>query len=82
MGRGDRCVGHGCRYSGHPSLIQIRAGVSAAAFLQRIGRAGRDGVTPVEGIVLFEKELLKDKPSTKTPEEARITGKAKSTVSH
>lgn len=74
-------LGMGADISDIQRVIQVRAGESAAAFLQRIGRAGRDGVTPVEGIVLLEKELLKDKPSTKTPEEARATGKAKTKVS-
>jgi superfamily II DNA helicase RecQ len=39
-------------------VIQVRAGETASAFLQRIGRAGRDGISPVEGILLFEKGLL------------------------
>lgn len=40
-------------------VIQVRAGDSIAAMVQRIGRAGRNGVIQAEGIVLFEKHLLK-----------------------
>jgi Lhr-like helicase len=42
-------------------VIQLRAGESPGACVQRIGRAGRNGVSKAKGIVLFEPELLKDK---------------------
>jgi Lhr-like helicase len=51
-------------------VIQLRVGDSAGAALQRLGRAGRDGTTPVEGIILFESAPVKTKDGKEknTPE--------------
>lgn len=38
-------------------VIQVRAGDSVAVMLQRLGRAGRDGISQAEGVVLFERQL-------------------------
>jgi superfamily II DNA helicase RecQ len=41
------------------TVIQVKANESIPAMAQRIGRAGRSGTTQAEGIVLFERALLK-----------------------
>jgi ATP-dependent Lhr-like helicase len=42
-------------------VVQVRAGVSLGATVQRIGRAGRAGNSQAEGIVLYEPALTKQK---------------------
>lgn len=66
-------LGMGANMQDIELVVQVKVGESLSATVQRLGRAGRNGVYQARGIVLVEKSALKDPDPT-----ARRTGKAKS----